>query len=333
MKKIIIFCLFFGFLTPIALFSQQKKTLVIKLASLAPEATPWGKALNDLAKAWSQTTNGEIELRIYHNGVAGSEQAVLRLLKQNQIQAAVFTSLGMAEVSPAIMTLSIPFFIRTDDELNDVLENVRGDLETGIENAGFKTIAWSKVGWVNFFSRNPVFVPEDLKKQKLAADANLPAFNNAFMAMGYQLVTATTNDTIVFLNSRTIDAIFQSPINVAATQAFGIAKNMADVKIAPFMGGIVMNEVTWRKIPEKYKARLLSLSAQTVARNEASVIDLENYAINQMKANGLIINNLSEAQKEAWYTDVNRVVPSLLGKTFDRDIYNKIQAILQEKRK
>ncbi|MDR2521786.1 MAG: TRAP transporter substrate-binding protein DctP [Spirochaetaceae bacterium] len=320
---------------PLAVFSQKnpaKKTLVIKLASLAPEATPWGAALNELALAWSKATGGDVELRVYHNGMAGSEEDVLRKLKQNQLQAAVFTSLGMSQVSPAIMTLSVPFFIRTDAELNAVLGAIRGDLEAGIEQAGFKTIAWSKIGWVNFFSRNPVFTPQDLKKQKLASDSTLTAFNDAFSSMGYQLVLATSNDIIMFLNSRRIDALYQSPINVATTQAFGIAKNMANIKVAPFMGGIVMNDVTWRHIPEKYRSRLLALSAKTVANNEASIGALEDRAITEMKKHGLVVNDLTDAQREEWYADVNRVIPSLLGKTFDRDIYQKIDGILKTTR-
>ena len=332
MKKLLVLTAVCGLLLPVSAFSQ-KKPLVIKLASLAPEATPWGRALNELKREWDKATNGEVELIVYHNGVAGSEDDVLRKLRQNQVQAAVFTSLGMNQVSPAIMTLSIPFFIRTDEELNAVLANIRGNLEAGIESAGFKTIAWSKIGWVSFFSRNPVRVPDDLKKQKLATEDNLQAFNDAFRAMGYQLVPAGSTDILMFLNSRNLDAIYQSPINVATTQAFAVAKNMADIKVAPFMGGIVMNEVTWRRIPEKYRERLLALSGKTVTNNEASISSLETQAVNQMKANGLIINTLTPAQKEEWYADVNRVIPSLLGKTFDRDIYNKIESILKTIRK
>ncbi|MDR2489909.1 MAG: TRAP transporter substrate-binding protein DctP [Spirochaetaceae bacterium] len=328
MKKLLFLTAVCGLLLLPVLAFSQKKPLVIKLASLAPEATPWGKALNELKREWDRATNGEVELIVYHNGVAGSEEDVLRKLRQNQVQAAVFTSLGMSQVSPAVMTLSVPFFIRTDEELNAVLASVRGTLEAGIESAGFKTIAWSKIGWVNFFSRNPVFVPDDLKKQKLATESSLQAFNDSFRAMGYQLVPVSTNDVLVFLNSRNLDAIYQSPINVATTQSFAVAKYMTDMKVAPFMGGIVMNEVTWRRIPEKYRERLLALSGKTVANNEASISSLETQAVAQMKAHGLIINTLTPAQKETWYADVNRVIPSLVGKTYDRDVYTKIEDIL-----
>jgi hypothetical protein len=51
-----------------------------------------------------------------------------------------------------------------------------------------------------------------------------------------------------------------------------------------------------------------------------------------MKAYGLIVNTLSDADREVWYADVQKAMPQLLGKTFDRELYGKIDAILKRKR-
>ena len=105
-------------------FAAPKKVVTIKLASIAPENSPWGKALNKMASEWADISSGEIRLIVYHNGTQGSEQDVLRKLKQNQIQAAVFTSVGMSAISNEIMTVSAPFLIRTDDEFNYIINNL-----------------------------------------------------------------------------------------------------------------------------------------------------------------------------------------------------------------
>jgi len=47
------------------LFAQRKIT--IKLASLVPENTAWGAAINRLAAEWARITNGEVEVIVYHN--------------------------------------------------------------------------------------------------------------------------------------------------------------------------------------------------------------------------------------------------------------------------
>ncbi|MDR0662941.1 MAG: TRAP transporter substrate-binding protein DctP [Spirochaetaceae bacterium] len=320
-------CFLIGAFVP--LWAQQR-TITIKLASLAPENTPWGAALNKMAADWSAATGGAVKVIVYHNGVAGGEADVLRKLRLNQIQAAVFTSVGMNLISKNIITLSCPFLIRTDEELDTVIDKLRPQLEEDVRKAGFVTVAWSKVGWVRFFSRRPVFVPSDMKRQKLAVGNDVPSLNDAFRTMGYQLVETNLKDIVVSLNSGAIDAVYQSPVNFAVSQAFGIAKNMSTIKIAPFMGAVVLNQAAWRSIPDQYKDALLKIGRGVEEQNNQNVKKMEEAAIAAMVKNGLVINESSAAQEQEWIDDVNKVMPQLLDKTFDRALYNSIQDVLKQ---
>jgi TRAP-type C4-dicarboxylate transport system substrate-binding protein len=329
-----LFCvIFLGVLFPDPAYAQRRK-ITIKLASLVPENTPWGSALNRMAAEWKAATNGEVELAVYHNGVAGDEGDVLRKLKGNQIQAAILSSFGLNAITPGheIMTLSCPFLIRNNEELDLVLNNLKPDLEARINREGFFTLAWSKAGWVRFFSKQPVFVPGDLKRQKLGTSEQEPALMDAFKAMGYQMVPVAMNQALVYLNGGMIDAVYQSPINVGGLQIFGVAKNMASINIAPFMGGIVMNQAAWRSIPEQHKPALLRIAKRLEAELDTSIQQLEASAITTMKNYGLKISEISAAQEQIWYDDVNRVMPSLLENTFNRELYEKIEALLKANR-
>ncbi|GHV60706.1 hypothetical protein AGMMS49587_02950 [Spirochaetia bacterium] len=310
----------------------RSRVTTIKLASLVPENTPWGDALNKMAAEWAAATNGEVELKIYHNGSAGSEADALRKLKMNQIQAAILSTFGLNAITPGIMTLSCPFLIRDNTELDLVLNDLKPDLEQGINDKGFYFLAWSKVGWVKFFSKAPVFTPADLKRQKLGTNENEPALMDAFKAMGYQMVPVAMNQVLVYLNGGMIDAVYQSPVNVGGLQIFGMAKNMASINVAPFMGGIVMNQTAWRSIPDKYKPELLRISRKLETGLDASIQQLEADMIETMRDYGLEINQLSPAQEQLWFDDVNRIVPSLFGTTLDKTIYGRIEGILQAHR-
>ncbi|AEF85762.1 putative trap dicarboxylate transporter- dctp subunit [Treponema primitia ZAS-2] len=315
---------------PASAFAQRKIT--IKLASLVPESTPWGAALNQMAAEWAAATNGEVDLRIYHNGTAGGEADVLRKLKMNQIQAAILTTFGLNAITPGIMTLSCPFLIRDNTELDLVLNELKPELEKGINDKGFYFLAWSKVGWVKFFSKSPVFTPNDLKRQKLGTSDTEPALMDAFKAMGYQMVPVAMNQVLVYLNGGMIDAVYQSPVNVGGLQIFGLAKNMASINIAPFLGGIVMNQAAWRSIPDRYKPELIRIAKKMEADLDSSIQALEAGVIETMRQYGLVINQLTPAQEQLWYDDVNRVIPSLFGTTLDRATYGRIEAILQTRR-
>jgi TRAP-type C4-dicarboxylate transport system substrate-binding protein len=317
-------------LVPAPLFSQRRQTL--KIASVAPENTPWGAALNKMARDWRAATNGEVEIQIYHNSVAGSEEDVLRKMRIGQLQGAVFTSWGLNSITPEVLTLSCPFLIRDNTELDLVFRELRPGLEQKIEEKGFIPVAWSKAGWVKIFSKQPVFVPADLKKQKLGTSASEIELTQAFKAMGFQMVPINMNEVLIALQSGMVEAIYQSPIAVGGLQIFGIAKHMATINIAPFMGGIVLSRNAWRSVPDKYRPKLLEINKQMERELDASILKLEADAIAAMSSYGLVTNRVSPDQENLWYTEVEKTMPALVGTSFDRDTYNAVDRLLKNYR-
>jgi TRAP-type C4-dicarboxylate transport system substrate-binding protein len=332
-KKLKKFCIAFAafFLASSPLFAQQK--VVVKLASLIPENTAWGAALNRMSAEWSKATNGEVELVVYHNGVAGDEGEVFRKLRINQINAAIFTSIGLYSVMPEIMTLSYPFLIRTDDEFKEVLKKLGPDLDAKIAHNGFVTLSWTSAGWIKLFSRAPIYVPADVRAQKVGSSPDLPVMTQAFKMLKYQIVPVGIPDLMTSLNSGMIDTVYMSPIMVAGSQIFGIAKNMSSLNLCPFMGGMVMHNATWRRIPEKYRPKLLEITQRIAAELDKGIIELEKEAVSTMKKFGLVENVASPAQEREWINEFESRKSELLGPVFDAAMYNKIDAILKEYRK
>ncbi|MDR2518548.1 MAG: TRAP transporter substrate-binding protein DctP [Spirochaetaceae bacterium] len=314
-------------LVPERAFAQRKIT--VKLASPVPENTFWGAALNRMSNEWDKISGGTVELKIYHGGVAGSEDDVLRKLRMNQLQGAVLTSFGLNLITPEIITLSAPFFIRDDGELAAVLTSLKPELEAKINEKGFYTLTWAKSGWVKLFSKTPVFVPADLKRQTVGTSPEAPELAQVFKSMGYRLVPVNNADVLVSLNSGMVDAVYQSPVFVGGMQLFGITKHMASINIAPFMGGIVLNQQAWQRIPDAYKGPLTAASQRIAADIDRSISRLETDAVRTMASYGLTVNQISEEQAALWYSDMEKAMPSLLRTTFDQNIYRKIEAILK----
>ena len=312
------------------LFAQRKIT--IKMASPIPENTPWGRFFNQVSADWARITNGEVELIVYHNGVAGTEKDVVRSLRLNQLQAAVLSTFGLYEVTPEIMTLSCPFLIRNDDELDVVLASLKNELEEKINSKGYFTLAWSRVGWVKFFSKSPIYVPADLKRQRLGTNADQEELNQIFKTMGFQMIPVARNDILVALNSSMVDAVFQSPVAVGSTQIFGLAKNMASINVAPFLGAVVFNQRAWRAIPDRYKPQMIDVVRRNEAALDRAIREMERDLINTMGNYGLVVNQLSPAQEQLWYDEIGKIMPNLVGTYFDRGIYNRIESILRQHR-
>ncbi|MDR1095015.1 MAG: TRAP transporter substrate-binding protein DctP [Spirochaetaceae bacterium] len=304
----------------------------IKLASLVPETSPWGAALNKMAGNIKAETNGAVDIIVYHNGIAGGEADVLRKLRLNQIQAAILTSFGLNEITPKILALSCPFLIRSEAELDYVLLRLKPVLEESINRNGFQTIAWSKVGFVNFFAKSPARTPDQMKKLKLGTSDTETSLLNVFKSMGYQLVPQSMDQVLIDLNTGRVDAVYQEPLSAASFQLFTTAKYMMNFTLAPVMGGIVMNQAAWRRLPEDYRAVIVKHAKVAEVEIEEQLATLKKNALDMMLKNGLVIYDLTPEEQRVWIEDTEISVPRLVGTMFDADVYRQISDILKEYR-
>jgi TRAP-type C4-dicarboxylate transport system substrate-binding protein len=306
--------------------------VTIKLASLVPETSPWGGALNKMAGNIKAETNGAVEVIVYHNGVAGGEADVLRKLRLNQIQAAVLTSFGLNEITPKILALSCPFLIRTEAEIDYVLQRLKPVLEESINQNGFQTLAWSRVGFVNFFSTSPVRTPDQMKKLKLGTSDTETSLLNVFKSMGYQLVPQSMDQVLIDLNTGRVEAVYNEPLSAASFQLFAKAKYMMNFALAPVMGGIIMNKAAWGRIPANYQSIILKHAKVAETEIDGQIADLRKTALDMMLKNGLVVYDLTPAEQQVWIDDTEVSVPRLVGTMFDADIYRQIKDILKEYR-
>ncbi|GHV92671.1 hypothetical protein AGMMS50268_31740 [Spirochaetia bacterium] len=312
--------------------SKPQRTITINLASSLPRNSPWGRTLDRIASEWARETNGEVTLHILHQ-YPGSEGDYLMKLRQDKIQAAIFTSIALNSIAPEIMALSIPFLIRDNDELDAVLNEVRPLLDSRIEEEGYVNMAWAKAGWVKIFSQSPVFTPDDLRRLKLGTNPDEQELLDAFRTMGFNMVPVGLTDVVQRLNSGMVEAVYQSPIAVSAYQLYRVAKNMSTINLAPFMGGILMSRKSWASIPEKYRPALKESCQRARIEIEGSFQKSEEEAVIAMQQDGLTVNVASQALQDEWYRDMGQYLPDLVNRNvFNKNMYDRIQVILQKYR-
>ena len=331
----LIFCLIILISAP-SLFAQRGgsragETIEVKLASPLPKESPWGRTLDRIAAEWNRVTNGQVRLNVRHGGIEGNETKMHLSLASDIIQAAVFTSFGLNAIEPSIMTLSAPFLIRNEGELNAVMRELQSDLDSRISRGNYLMLAWSKSGFVNIFSKEPVFSPDDLRRQRIASNAEAADMNTTFKTMGFNIIESDWSDVGNKLNAGTVMACYQNPAAIAAYQLHLILKNMLATNIAPVLGGIVVNQVTWRRIGElnpRYQTELLNATRRIADEFDTALQKTVEDAVRTMERAGLKVNRPSAAQEQQWYSEMERVVPTMVGSVFDRELYNKTNEIL-----
>lgn len=308
------------------------QALTIKLGSLAPNGSPWDLGLRKIAAKWSSISKGKIKLKIYPGGIAGDEEDMIRKMRINQLNAAGLTGVGMCRIFSGILAVQLPLLIRDDAELNYVLEKITPVFEKQLEEKGFKVLVWTKVGWIHFFSKNPVITPGDLKKHKLFIYAGDPDGVQAWKREGFNPVPLSPNDVMSSLQTGMVNAFSTTPLTAASQQWFGLTKNMCGMNWAPFIGGIVVEMKTWKKIPASLQQKLLVATHKIGIELQNDIDKADAQAIDIMKNNGLVINPVPEKTVQEWTVLAEKGYNSVVGKSFDAKSFDEIKKLINEYR-
>jgi TRAP-type C4-dicarboxylate transport system substrate-binding protein len=303
--------------------------LTIKLGSLAPEGSPWDSALKKLAVEWNRISRGQVTLKIFPGGIAGDEPDMVRKIRINQLQAAAITGIGLQQIANDILTIQLPLLIRTDGEFEYVLAEMQPTFNTLLEQKGFTALAWSLAGWATFFTRDPVIYPQDLMKQKLQVDDGSPEMTQAWKKMGFHVVPLPATSVMSALQSGMVEAFTLTPLTAAAMQWFALAPNMAGLRWAPMVGGIIISNRTWARVPDNLKPELLAAIRVVLADLEGETRALEDKALEVMLNNGLQVHPLPAAAEEEWRRVVEDGFGLIIGKSFSAQVYEEIRTHLE----
>ena len=304
--------------------------LTIKLGSLAPVGSPWEIAVRKIAAEWERLSGGSITVKIYAGGVAGDEPDMIRKMRIGTLNAALMTVTGLQGIFNGLKTLSYPLLIRNDDELSYVLDRMEPFFDQELSQRGFKPVFWSPSGWVYFFSRSPVVTPADLRRQKLWVWSGDPDEVQAYQSAGFQTVSVAATDLMTSLQGGMVDALVTSPLVAASSQWFGIAGNMCAMKLAPLWGAEVVSAKTWAQVPPDLQPRLLEAAQKIADEMVPDIVKADGQAIDVMKKYGLKINAVPADATQEWADLLQKTFAPLVGRSYDKESFDRVTAILQE---
>ena len=312
--------------------SAAADVVTIKIATIAPEGSPWHDALVDLAEAWKRLSGGRVEMHIYPGGIAGDEPDVVRKMRIGQLQAGALSGAGLHQIAHEVQALQMPMMFRSDAELDYVRDRVAPTLEASLERQGFKVLTWADAGWVEFFTRTAVVTPDDLKPLKLFAWADDSCTVDAWRDSGYQPVPLAATDIHTGLQTGLVTALPTTPIAALSYQWFRLAPHMTDLKWAPLIGATVISVSAWKKIPDEIKPQLLAAARSAGEQLQPRIRPLEDDAVAAMQQHGLAVHAVSPEIAAEWERRARAGYPKLIGCLVPAKIVAEVERLRDEYR-
>ncbi len=319
-------CLFLGGVN--SAFSQ-----VIKLGTVAPEGSPWHDAMLEVAQKWKELSGGKVTLRIYAGGVAGDERDMLRKVRIGQLHATALTTNTLIEIIPDIEAISFPLLLRTDTELDYVMEKLAPEFEARLAKKGFKVLTWSTAGWAHFFTKEPVISPADMKKRKLFFWGTDTTYEELLRRSGFHPVPLAISDLLPSLQTGLVDSFAAPPTAALAFQWFALAPHMTDLRWQPLPGTTVISMERWEKIPADLRPLLEDASRKVGVRFQKRVLEMEQQAIAAMKSRGLMVHPVPKEVEEEWRSLVReKGYPFFVGPRFSKEMFDTVSKLLDNYR-
>lgn len=320
--------------------------IVLKIATVAPSRSSWDIELKKVAEEWNRITDGLVTVKVYNMTTLGGEKAGIQKLKaarpgqQAPLDGAIFTMIGLHELVPDayIYTLALPFLIQNQQELDKALSIYGNKIESRINAAGYELIAWSNVGWLSFYTKEPYKTLGELKKIKLSvAGLDSPILSDSFKLSGFNVVDTPAQKFSQMLKSKNgIGGFFAVHL---LTYVGGYYKDISyalDTKLCPVMAGFVISKASWDKIPKKYHAAMKESMEKARKRLDDALDASDADCVRKMEVGGVTMIRLSKDELKKWeeefnvnINDIHKAFPN----AFDMEMYQNIQKLVAPMRK
>jgi len=279
--------------------AEAKST--VRIATLAPKHSPWGKVFSAWAKAVDEKTKSDVEIQWLWNGTAGPESSMVGKIKSGQITGAAITAVGLSAIHKPIVALQMPGAFKTWADLDKARALLKDDFDKSMNDAGFYVGGWGDVGIARTYSKGfEVRVPDDLKGKApglIAQDLIAP---KVYEAIGG--VTPKPADVVEFLpllNSGAVNVLSTPSLAAEQLQWASRLDHVSTGTDYFGVGAVVLSDAEMKKLPADEQEILKKTGTAASAALTKIIRKEDDGAFERLKSK-MTVHVQTDAEKAEW---------------------------------
>ncbi|MFN7294552.1 MAG: TRAP transporter substrate-binding protein DctP [Lysobacteraceae bacterium] len=298
----------FAFLMLALALPAAAQVQTLRMATLAPEGSPWMRELRVAAEQVKTQTQGRVEIKYFPGGVMGNDQAVLRRIRQGgQLQGGVLTSSELSLVYPDAPLYTLPFLFKDWAEVDRVRPQIDPLLAAGFKERGFHMLGASGIGFAYLMGTGRVAGVADVQRAKLWVPQNDRIAELTFRTGGASPIALPIGDVFTSLQTGMVDVVANTPAGAVALQWHGKLRSLYDLPLAYVVGYVVVDQRAWQKIASADQAAIDAVFKAATARVDQTIRRDDVAALEAMKRQGLEVVPPTAADA-AYFRDVGAKV-------------------------
>lgn len=270
-----------------------------KLATIAPEDSPWHDALKTFQQKLAKRTGGSITVQLFMGGRLGSEAEMVRQVQFGSTECVGASTGSFTAAVPGLDVFELPFLWDSPDQASEALRKLQPYFDKQFDAKGLHLVGWSENGWRNFMTADkPIESVDDLKGLKVRSQEN-PMHLAFWKALGASPVPIPTQD---FEKSIKAGIVQGGDNSVVLTAAFGwnsVVKSFTVSRHIYQPAVVVCNKAWFEKLPPSERAIIDSEMLDIQKTVSAKLAQSEQEFLTLFKEQGIIVKTLSpEARAE-----------------------------------
>ena len=273
--------------------------VIIRLAHVLPESHASHIALVEVFKKQiEEGTNGKVTVELYPNGQLGADRQAIEAVSLGTLEMTMATGALLPSYDGKFAVLDLPFIFSSHEAARNALDGELGEaLNKLFEPHHMYNLAWCEGGFRNITnSRQPVYGPSDVKGMKIRTMEN-PYHVAAFKSYGANPTPMAFSELYTALQQKTVDAQ-ENPVSIIhAAKFYEVQKYCSLTGHVYGTVPIYVNKEFFDSLPDEYKDVISKAAQATKDRQRNEAYSQDTGYIEELKASGMEVNDLTSEQK------------------------------------
>jgi TRAP-type C4-dicarboxylate transport system substrate-binding protein len=303
----------------------------LKIGTLAPGDSAWGKEFKKWAKDVSDDTGGELTLDFQWNGQAGDEVLMVQKMRSGQLDGAAVTAVGLAQTGVTdVLLFQMPGLFSNWAKLDSVRNAMRPEFDQAFQAKGFTVLGWGDVGAAKTMSIGfEIHHPSDLQGKGCYFLAGDPIGPKIFAAIGgINAKQVTVPEILPNITNGSIQVLTVPPLAAEQLQWASRVTHINTMTTGFGIGAIIVATPKLQSLAPNQLAALTTRGSETAARLTNSIRNLDAGAFGRLKTSKAAYEP-NDAEKAEWKDLFTKVRNGLRGSVFTPAMFDRVISLSQ----
>jgi tripartite ATP-independent transporter DctP family solute receptor len=299
-----------------------------RIAFIGPEAHGQYIALNEkFKKEVEEKTGGRVAIEIYPNAQLGSDRQAIEGVSIGTLEMAAIGGSSILTLDDRLKVMDLPFIFKSSQIAHQAYDQfLTEEFNKYLEPHDLIILYAAELGFRHITNnRQPVTKPEDLQGLKLRTMEN-PLHVESFKLLGASPTPVAFSELYTALQQGTVDAQ-ENPLSVITTgKLYEVQKylSLTGHIYSPTM--LLVNKAYWENLPADLRTVIDGILKETQVFEREVLIAQNIAAVEELKANGVQVNDLTFEEKQIFFDRCKPVYDAYI-QAYGDSLIQRIEAL------